>query len=44
MEGAPRACSQVGQGVASRRREWTTESNVRESLSNRGLDDSDIGD
>lgn len=32
------------QGSASRRSGWPTGSNVRESLSDRGLDDSDLSD
>lgn len=33
-----------GAGDASRRRGWPTGLHVRESLSNRGLEDSDISD
>lgn len=46
MEAEPRAGTvrKMRAGSASRRRVWPTRSNVRESLSDRGLDDSDISD
>lgn len=46
LEGEPGACTvrEVGAGSASRRSGWPTGSNVRESLSDRGPDESDISD
>lgn len=46
LQGEPRACTvrEVGAGSASRRSRWPTGSNVRESLSDRGPDYSDISD